>query len=363
MMRVGTMKHARVVALLSAAASAGCASLWGFDDLTTSDAGPADVVGATDQSTSSSGSSGGGDSALGSGGGYLTIASAGRVCSLVFRCPSLASSVIESVAVPVDQDNYSLCVHWLAGAIPSDRVGFVLQSQVFQCVAQTTTCTAAGACLALENLSPGDPRCTGGDGGEHCGDNGATVYRCAQNYLLHCGSPYYASGSTCLTGADGTHWCALGTNCSVKDSCIGTLNDYCGAPSNLHFNVNCSYDGYTCGLAVNSDSGITSCYTGNMNLPCSSPGTSCSGTTLQVCDGTNLSDFDCAALGDTCSTQAGAAICVHSGDTCTPFDIGVNQCTGSSISLCVGGHPLTFDCASIGMSCVPASGPTSGHCG
>jgi hypothetical protein len=116
-------------------------------------------------------------------------------------------------------------------------------------------------------------------------------------------------------------------------------------------------------MAVNDDSGVTSCYTGNMNEPCTSPGTTCSGMVLQVCDGTTLSNFDCAALGDTCSAQGGPAICVHSGDTCTPFDTGENQCNGSSISLCIGGQPATFDCASIGMTCVPASGATSGHCG
>lgn len=298
--------------------------------------------------------------------GYLPIDQAARLCSLVFQCQYLASSVLQSVAVPVDPVNYSLCVHWLAGAVPPDRVGFAVQSQTFQCMAAATTCASAGSCLSLENLAPNDPRCAdagGADAAERCGDDGGTVYRCAESYLLHCGSAYYAPGSRCLTGDDGTHWCALGGNCSVQDSCIGTLNDYCGDPSNLHFSVNCAYDGYTCGMAVNDDSGITSCYTGDMDLPCSSPGTSCTGTTLQVCDGQDTSDFDCAALGDTCSTQGGAAICVHSGDTCTPFDNDVNQCNGSSISLCVGGHPVTFDCASAGLSCVPASGATSGHCG
>ncbi|HEX8794840.1 MAG TPA: hypothetical protein VF765_28030 [Polyangiaceae bacterium] len=298
--------------------------------------------------------------------GYLSVGEAATLCTLIFQCQYLASSVLQSVAVPVDPVNYSLCVHWLAGPIPTDRVGFAVQSQTFQCMAAATTCAAAGSCLSLENLAPNDPRCAdaGADAAEHCGDDGGTVFRCGASYLLHCGSAYYAPGARCLTGDDGTHWCALGNNCSVQDSCLGTINDYCGVPSNLHFGVNCAYDGYTCGMALNDDSGLNNCNTGNMYLPCSNPGTSCSGSTLlQVCDGQDLSNFNCASLGDTCSTQGGAAICAHSGDTCTPFDNGENQCSGSSISLCVGGHPVTFDCASIGKTCVPASGATSGHCG
>lgn len=299
--------------------------------------------------------------------GYLSLEDAARLCSLVFQCPYLATSIIDSLAVPVDGLDYSLCMHWLAGPIPPDRVGLSLQSQAFSCMAAATTCAGAGSCLWDENVAPNDPRCADAslpDGStDRCGDDGGAVYRCSSGYLLHCDSAFYAPGSHCLTGADGTHWCALDTNCTVQDSCLGTLNDFCGVPSNLHFGQNCAFDGYTCGLAVNDDSGLAGCFTGNMNDPCSSPGTSCSGTTLQVCDGVDESDFDCAALGGTCSTQGGAAICVHAGDTCTPFDDGENQCNGSSISLCIGGRPTTLDCASIGKACVPASGPTSGHCG
>lgn len=299
--------------------------------------------------------------------GYLSTSDAGHLCSLLMQCPYLATSIIDSLAVPADPTNYSLCMHWLSGPIPPDRVGLTAQTQALACMAAATTCGGAGACLWDENLAPNDPRCADGsapDGGDICGDDGGSVYRCASGYILHCDSAFYASGSRCLTGADGTHWCALDTNCTVQDSCLGTLNDFCGVPSNLHFGQSCAYDGYTCGLAANQDSGLAGCFTGNTYEPCSSPGTSCSGnTTLQVCDGDMQSNFDCAALGGTCSTQGGAAICVKPGDTCTPFDNAVNQCSGSSISLCVGGHPATFDCASIGKTCVPASGGTSGHCG
>ncbi|HEY6459703.1 MAG TPA: hypothetical protein VIY73_06110, partial [Polyangiaceae bacterium] len=137
--------------------------------------------------------------------GYLSLADAARVCTLVFSCPDLASSVLASVAVPVDPVNYSLCVHWLAAPMPTDRVGFAVQSQTFACMAQGGSCAGAGSCLSLENIEPNDPRCgdAGADAAEHCGDDGGTVFRCADGYLLHCGSAYYAPGSTCTVGSDG----------------------------------------------------------------------------------------------------------------------------------------------------------------
>ena len=299
------------------------------------------------------------------GQGYLSLADAARVCSLVFQCSELASSVLASVAVPVDPTNYSLCVHWLAAPIPPDRVGFAVQAQTFACMVQGGTCAGAGTCLSLENIAPGDPRCAdaGPDAAEHCGDDGGTVYRCADQYLLHCGSAYYAPGSECMTGSDGTHWCALGQNCNLNSSCIGALLDYCSQGGNLHESVNCAYDGYTCDVASNDDSGLPNCNTGTLEKLCASAGTSCSGTTVEVCDGEELSEFDCAALGQTCSSKAGPALCVGSSDECSPFDTSVNECTGTSISLCVGGKKESFDCSSLGLSCIPGAGAASGHCG
>lgn len=297
--------------------------------------------------------------------GYLTLAEAARVCTMVFQCPLLASSILTSVAVPVDPLNYSLCMHWLAGGIPPDRVGFGVQAQTFACMAQGQTCEQAGACLSLENVAQTDPRCAdaGPDAAERCADDGGTVLRCADGYLLHCSSAYYAPGSACLTGGDGRHWCAISTTCSVQVSCIGTLLDYCAASSNLHESVNCSYDGYTCGVASNDDSGLPGCNTGSLVKPCSNAGATCAGAVVEVCDGYTDSEFDCAALGGTCSSQAGPALCVHAGDECTPYDPTVNVCSGSTIALCVGGRKQSLDCASLGLKCVPGAGAASPHCG
>lgn len=296
--------------------------------------------------------------------GYLSLADAVRVCSLVFQCPFLASSVLQSVAVPVDSLDYSLCVHWLAGPIPPDRVGFAVQAQTFACMARGTTCQQAASCLAIEYFGPTDPRCAdaGPDAGESCQDDGGTVLHCNGDYALHCGAAYYAPGSQCMQGDDGTHWCSLNKSCSTSTQCLGTLLDYCGAGSNLHEAVNCAYDGYTCAIPRNKDSGLPDCITGTLSKPCNAAGTSCAGGVVEVCDGFDDSEFDCAAMGASCSAENGPALCARSDDTCTPFDRDVNQCTGTAISLCVGGHKQTFDCATVGLTCIPG-GAASGHCG
>jgi hypothetical protein len=319
--------------------------------------------------TSPADSSSGGDALIDASNipGYLSITDAARVCSLIFQCPALASSVLTSVAVPVDPINYSLCVHWLAGPIPTDRVGFAVQSQTFSCMAQGATCPAAGTCLSLENLDTGDPRCVGVDSGTGglgvCGDDAGTVFHCESGYLLHCGSAFYAPTSKCMVGADGEHWCTTGTcNPDTASLCEGTLLEYCGAGDNLQQGVNCAYDGYTCDVASNDDSGSPGCNTGTLEKFCSSAGTSCSGAVVEVCDGEDISEFDCATLGGTCSVKGGSALCVRPDDQCSPFDADVNVCTGSQVALCVGGRKQSFDCATLGMGCIPG-GAESGHCG
>lgn len=296
---------------------------------------------------------------------YLPLATAAKLCSRIFACPYLSSSIQNSNAVLADPTNYSLCVHWLAGPLPSDRLGISLQQQTFQCMASASSCTQAGECVSYETLAPGDPRCAAdagvGDGGPRCTDDGGTILGCSGLYALHCNSPYYAAGTSCLLGADGTLGCALGTNCTVNASCIGSsLFDECGTGNNLHFQLNCPYAGYDCNTT--QDGGLIGCLTGNQSLDCTALGTQCVGDVVQVCDGVNWSAFDCAALGGTCSSTGGSAICVSSGDQCTPFDPSINQCSGTNISLCVGGKKQTFDCASVGLTCLPGTA-VSAHCG
>lgn len=300
--------------------------------------------------------------------GFLSIDDAARVCSLAFRCPELARSITLSSGVPVDNLNYSLCMNWLGGPIPSSRVGFVLQSQMLACVAKSGTCTEAGGCVLQELIGPGDPRCApidaGADGSTvppiQCIDNGTTVLRCAGGVpdALHCSTAYFGPGSSCLEDMQGQFWCATGTDCTGGDSCVGSLLSYCGL--DLRFGINCAAIGNTCGNDPATQ--LLDCLTEGEKRTCENGGgVTCAGDILEVCSGT-ISQYNCADLGGTCVTSPGT-LCVRPDDTCSPYDLEVNVCNGSSISLCMGGRPVSFDCGAIGLACLPADGSNPAQCG
>jgi hypothetical protein len=229
------------------------------------------------------------------------------------------------------------------------------------------TCADAAACMYFEPLGMNDPRCAdaGPNPKDRCTDNGDTILSCAGLYAVHCNSSYYQSGSKCtagLVGDAGDLGCALGQNCSSGTGC-GTYFDYCGVDT-LHYAIDCAFWGGACNLTTDA---AVACITGNAYMPCSTAGPTCSADTTMVamCDGSEVSLFDCKALDPkgTCSAKDGPARCVLPTDTCSPFGASVNQCTQTSISLCIGGQPSTFDCSQIGLKCIPAAGSFSAHCG
>ena len=294
----------------------------------------------------------------------LSMQDAARVCALAAKCPYLSPSLQGSNAVPADPSNFSLCMHWLAGPFPPDRLGFGLQQQSVACMAKASTCEQAGACVAIEYLNPTDARCAdaGAEAGIGCADNGATVLSCSGLYAVHCTTGYYAPGTMCTKGIGNLYGCALGANCLITSACVGSsVFDECGSTDNLHYRLNCDYAGYDCSEVP--DGSLIGCLSGNEAYPCTTLDTSCAadGVTAQVCDGYDYSLYDCASLGGTCSNKGGGGLCATKSDKCTPFDANVNMCSGSVVSLCVGGQPRTFDCSSIGMSCTGVAG--SAHCG
>lgn len=296
--------------------------------------------------------------------GYLSLSEAAAACSAVFRCPQLARSIVYSMAIPVDELNYSLCVSWLAGPIPPNRVGYALQATTLACVAASDTCEQAGACLWVEYLSPSDTRCAdagvpeAGDG--VCTDDGGTLLRCQGQYALHCGSAYYAPGSTCLQGSGTYTGCALEQSCTGMTSCVGSVLSYC-AIDDLKYGINCAYGGYGCG--INDQSGFP-CIPPDPTVECSIPGaTRCADDVVWVCDGLYESAFDCKAMGAACSDTEGSARCVPPDSQCTPSDSDVNVCAGAAIELCIGGRKTSVDCAEIGLTCQPAAQGKSAHCG
>jgi hypothetical protein len=290
---------------------------------------------------------------------YLDVQDGARLCALSFTCTQLYQSIVFSTGVPIDPNNFSLCMEWATGPIPPDREGFALQQGVLKCTSQATSCLQAGACQVFENLDMNDPRCAGSEGGVTCTDNGNTKLNCGGLFAEHCNNGMYTPGTTCQLGADGTRWCSVGpldAGCPAVSSCIGTLEDYCGLGDNLHARYNCSTLGNTCTF---NEAGSPVCGT----QPCTTVAVSCTGTTVAVCDGNEISPFECASLGGSCAAKSGAYHCTRPNDACTPLDADVNQCTGTSVSLCIGGVKTSFDCMSIGKACLPGTLPQTGHCG
>jgi hypothetical protein len=304
---------------------------------------------------------------------FLGIEDAVRICALAIKCPQFPKSIQSSLAIPLDTLNFSLCVDWLAGPVPPTRIGVALEATELGCVAKGKTCIEALSCISQEFLEDTDTRCLGlRDAGpdakpgtyEYCDDSGAVV-RCDAEFLhdiLHCSSGYYAPSSRCTVGSDGTKTCATGINCSAAPSCRGSLLDFC-AFNATHQGQNCAIEGFTCGLDVTDDSGTPTCLTSDRVEACTAQTTDCEGNAASVCDGFTRSLYDCAALGGTCTKAAGTARCKRDSDTCAPEDPAVNQCTGTIVSLCIGGAPTTFDCATVGLQCVPGAASASGHCG
>ena len=292
---------------------------------------------------------------------YLSLGEAAKACTMIFDCPNLANSVVWSMAVPVDDLNYSLCLHWLAGPIPEGRVGFGVQAEAFACIAEATTCREAGACLWVELMSPGDDRCAdAGDGGAQCTDDAGTLLYCQYLQAIHCNTGYYAPGARCMDGTGDWKGCGLEKDCNSVTSCVGPVLTYC-AIDTLKYGINCSYAGYTCGFEA--DSGMP-CVPEDGFKECMIPGASrCDSDTAWICDGIWESAFDCASLGFECTDQQGTARCVPPSPECSPTDATQNVCHGTSIDVCVGGSSETFDCASIGMTCVPGAQGKTAHCG
>ena len=291
--------------------------------------------------------------------GYLSVADGVAFCSNVFACPNLATSVEWSIDVPVDQNHFSSCVDWVSGPLPKDRNGHDVTAAILQCIAKAKSCTAAGACLWQEQLPTGDPRCNGKDAGKlgSCGDDGGSIYFCGANPgLLHCANAFFSAGSTCMYDDAGAPWCTT-LPCGAQQ-CLGDMLSYCGTDG-LQFSQNCAMGGFTCGF--DSKEGYDDCLTNGSRKVCNSLAISCSGTTVEICDGYFISDYDCATYGGTCD-QTGFPRCKRPNESCTPLDGDVDVCTANNLTLCVNGAKTTFDCTTLGKTCAGASGGQSGHC-
>ena len=132
----------------------------------------------------------------------------------------------------------------------------------------------------------------------------------------------------------------------------------------MQFVFNCLLTGHVCGEAP-GDAGYIDCLTtSGEDRVCTNIAATCSTDKklIEVCDGYYVNEFDCSALGGTCSSAGSIPRCQRPGDSCTPQDLSVNTCQGAggAIALCVGGRSLQYNCTAAGLGCLGTAG--SAHC-
>jgi hypothetical protein len=217
----------------------------------------------------------------------------------------------------------------------------------------------------VEPLEMDDVRCSGVVG-DQCTASGMLV-DCTTELAERCRSPYYGAGSECQLGLAGAGRCALAPcvpESSPPPRCTSGVYVRCDPAANLRVAKDCNTVGLTC--PEGAEGADAQCATEDGVFPCDEPGRAvCApdGSRARVCDGALASEFDCAAMGGSCSVEAAGARCIRSTDSCTPMSTNVDTCQGDAISLCVGGARLNFDCGAVGLSCKPPSGGKTGHCG
>lgn len=293
---------------------------------------------------------------------YLAIEDAANLCTMVNRCQELTKSIFRSVGVPVSPSNYSDCMTWLAGPIPPTRIGMAIQTSVLSCMAKAQTCQEAGACGALEQFGPNDPRCadaTPGAAPTRCADNGATAIRCNFGNAVHCDNAFFGPGSTCAIAPDGSGVCVASPTCAGAEACLGSVLDRC-TNLGVRVDVDCAMLGLSCGQ--NPKGAGLSCLANGERLSCTGISAQCVGDVVQVCNNEVISPFNCGELGGRCASPQGTPRCVRDDDACTPYDKGVNACDGDRIHLCISGRPVDFDCASVGLTCQTPTDGLPGHC-
>lgn len=297
--------------------------------------------------------------------GYLSLRDGVRACHLVQACPLLAEGVARSIGVPTNEEQFSTCLSWLSGPLPANRYGLAAQAAMLGCLANTLDCSTALECAHAEPLAKDDPRCLGVVGNQCL--EGGILLDCTTEIAERCHSVYYGAGSECELGLSGAGRCALSAcmqGSSPPPRCTSGVYVRCDPATNLRVAQDCNTVGLTC--PEGAEGADAQCATEDGVFPCDEPGRSvCApdGFRVRVCDGALASEFDCAAMDGYCVEEKSGGRCVRSTDTCSPDSVGIDECQGNTIMLCVGGQKVAFNCGDVGLSCIPASGLKRAYCG
>jgi hypothetical protein len=252
---------------------------------------------------------------------------------------------------------------WLAGPIDPSRPGLAEQQSILRAVAPTSSCLAAAAALPVQPSQA--TTCTNGCAGPAavnvCPTGGAA-------FSAACATPYFGQAGTCILPDGGAAACVTAGPCSGGLSCpdTSTLRD-CHPDAATSTSYDCALSGRQC--ASGGGMAAACVVPGKLAPPCPAKQLkdTCDGDSVLHCAGDLLAQTEiaCGAVGRTCTTQnaAGAARCVGGSDSCNAFDPQQNQCSGTSISVCIGGAKTAVDCATFDAGCVPGDATHTAHCG
>jgi hypothetical protein len=314
--------------------------------------------------------------ATGSPNAYLTQTQAAQACAYIADCDAPATQgqfaldIESSIGVVTSQTSYAYCMNALAGTVPPDRPGLLAQQRTFQCIAAAADCAAAHACLAIESIEQtDDPRCpdagppSGVDAAIYCGNGNSDIVDCDLGFVTHCKAAAFANGlGTCQIEADDSGYYACGnpsplcaTGQSGCDLTTNVLTD-CEPGTTITAYFDCTAFGMLCGSAADAGEGgpPNVCVTAGTDMPCD-PTTyrdGCQDAAISTCTFVSqISLTNCAALGKDCSHTNDQPFCAGANDECSPYSLGIGECSGNALSLCIDGHRTSFDCACAGMTC------------
>jgi hypothetical protein len=291
--------------------------------------------------------------------GLLSLDDAVRVCTQVLACPStLAFSIQGSYALSMDPTNFAACVDTLAGPIDPARLDAHTVTAL-QCIASAKSCDAAAICNFYQIDAPPSADCAGmAVGGIYCIRDGGALVACestADSTTVDCTNPnFWPPGAYCHPFGFGRALCAPDTPCPSSTTCTGGVVDEC-VDGGIHHVLDCALSGEPCV----EDVGCTATAT------CNSPSdTTCDGSAEEVCALGTMTTLECATVGGRCIKSNTTTACARDGDTCSVFDDPhAERCTDAThISLCVGGHDITYDCSAVGLRCAHAAAVSSSAC-
>jgi len=300
--------------------------------------------------------------------GFLPLDDAVLLCSKVTGCPHLAQSIMASLGVPLDAEHFSTCVAMASNPLPADHPGRGAQAAFLLCSAQAKGCAEANLCNWFESVALDDPRCVEALKNKAAGpcsaDGRSEFFYCDSGYIEHCDNPIYGKDSACVVEAGGEPFCTSKASQSCKAAvCEGTKLHYCVDNAEHPEAIqDCAARGLICGA---DPLGNTACLTSSIAKSCSleSAGAACSNDVVAVCDGEQISEFNCRTLGGTCDSDHGAPHCALPTDECSTVGPGIDDCDGTTITLCAGGKKKSYDCARVGLSCLPAAQGAPARCG